>query len=232
MKVTLVSHPIVAPEFYDRLKGTEMGEREQSLGSPYVDDADLVPEAAGRVCYDSFDLPNPATRDNADYLANIRRQLHFSVLEHSNFTFHVAEVSRALLAEITRHRHLSFSVRSQRYCWEGDSQMVIPSALLGDDARDLQVRILKLQGEAKELYGDVVGHLMANGFKRKEAHDAARYVLPEGTHTEFYVTGNGRAWLEFLAKRDSPHAAQEIRELAGLIKWELCQVAPGMFTSD
>src|SRR5690606_30569248 len=107
MKVTLVSHPIVTPEFYDRLKGTEMGEREISFRHPYVDDADLVPEAAGRVCYDSFDLPNPATRNNADYLANIRRQLHFSVLEHSNFMFHVAEVSRALLAEITRHRHLS-----------------------------------------------------------------------------------------------------------------------------
>lgn len=229
MKVTLVSHPIVAPEFYDRLKGTEMGEREISFRHPYVDDADLVPEAAGRVCYDSFDLPNPATRDNADYLTNIKRQLHFSVLEHSNFTFHVAEVSRALLAEITRHRHLSFSVRSQRYCWEGESKVVIPEVLVGTDLDEL---IEEIHDAARHAYRIIVRRLLDNGLKRKEAHDAARYVLPEGTHTEFYVTGNGRAWLEFLAKRDSPHAAQEIRELAGLIKWELCQVAPGMFTSD
>src|SRR5690606_34030555 len=143
-----------------------------------------------------------------------------------------------LLAEISRHRHLSLSVRSQRYCDEGGSEWVVPEILrsveVGDEVVDLWLwdRIKSLHEVSRTLYKDIVRYLTSQGVTRKEAHDAARYVLPEGTCTEFYVSGNGRAWLEFLSKRDSDHAAQEIRELAGLIKWELCQVAPGMFTSD
>lgn len=231
MKVTLVGHTQLTSEFYARLRDVTMGLRERSFATPYVEDPDLLAEAAGRVCYDSFDLPNPATFNNADYLANIRKQMHFSVLEHSNFTFHVAEVSRALLAEITRHRHLSFSVRSQRYCDERDSGYVFPE-LLEQVSPDLQEALAHQFGAARHLYAQVVDELKEQGVKRKEAHDAARYVLPEGTHTEFYVTGNGRAWLEFLAKRDSPHAAQEIRWLASCVLGELEQVAPGMFTSE
>src|SRR5699024_12876333 len=44
-------------------------------------------------------------------------------------TFYLTGVSRALLAEITRHRHLSFSVMSQRFVDESDANIVIPPAV-------------------------------------------------------------------------------------------------------
>lgn len=57
---------------------------------------------------------------------------HYSVLEHINFTFYVKDVSRALLAQISRHRHISMSCRSQRYCSEDGFKYVNP--FTGEDA--------------------------------------------------------------------------------------------------
>ncbi|WP_426717070.1 FAD-dependent thymidylate synthase, partial [Corynebacterium auriscanis] len=70
---------------------------------------------AGRSCYGSWSRPNEATRKDHDYLSRtLFDQGHFSILEHASATFYLTGVSRALLSEFTRHRHLSFSVRSQR----------------------------------------------------------------------------------------------------------------------
>ena len=54
---------------------------------------------------------------------------HHSVLEFANFTFHITGVSRALLAQLTRHRHAGYAVRSQRYCSEDGFDYVIPPTI-------------------------------------------------------------------------------------------------------
>ncbi|MDX8383534.1 MAG: FAD-dependent thymidylate synthase, partial [Ghiorsea sp.] len=51
---------------------------------------------------------------------------HYSITEHASASFHIEGVSRSLLAQITRHRQLSFCVRSQRYCKEGEFKFVTP----------------------------------------------------------------------------------------------------------
>lgn len=244
MNVNLVASTTATPEMYQRIGETEMGARERgafdddpNVPPPaWVEDSELLAEAAGRVCYDSFGLPNPATRENAAYLANIKDQRHFSVLEHASFTFHVEGVSRALLAELTRHRHLSFSVRSQRYCDEWSSHIVMPRVLAEHASHsavaDAMEQVRALHARAGDVYQNVQAALKAAGVdKRKVRNDAARYVLPEGTCTEFYVSGNARAWLEFLDKRDSPHAAEEIRMMAQKVRDLLTGVAPNVFTS-
>lgn len=48
---------------------------------------------------------------------------HLSIYEHINFTFHIQGVSRSLLAQLSRHRHISLSVRSTRYCNSGNIQI-------------------------------------------------------------------------------------------------------------
>ena len=53
---------------------------------------------------------------------------HESVLEHANFTFEICNVSSILLAQLTRHRFFSFSVRSERYCG-GSKDYVIPPTI-------------------------------------------------------------------------------------------------------
>ena len=54
------------------------------------------------------------------------RSGHHSVLEHANYTFEITGVSRALLAQLTRHRHASYSVESQRYVKYDDLDFVAP----------------------------------------------------------------------------------------------------------
>src|SRR5690606_39417836 len=65
------------------------------------------------ICYRSFNRPNPKTATNEGYLNHILEVGHESVLEHSSATFYI-EASRSVLTELERHRHLSFSVVSQR----------------------------------------------------------------------------------------------------------------------
>src|SRR5690606_23027885 len=110
-KVTLVGQPqIVDAGWLKRLESPH-----EDLGG--VADPDLIYEQAGRGCYRSWHKPSPERRTNKDYLGkSILAHHHYSVIEHGMYTFEIEGVSRALLAEFTRHRHLSFSVESLRYC--------------------------------------------------------------------------------------------------------------------
>jgi thymidylate synthase (FAD) len=184
---------------------------------------DALAEAAGRICFKSFARPNPATASNDGYMRNILSQGHYSVLEHSSVTFLVRDVSRALLTELTRHRHLSFSVVSQRYVDYANTEPVIPPAVRDNDAVHL-VRVA--YEEALETYTELVERLTAQGLKRKEAREAARCVLPNAAPVDMVVTGNLRAWRDVLGKRWHVAADAEIREFAGLVLGHLRDVAP------
>jgi thymidylate synthase (FAD) len=191
-----------------------------------VTDADFVAEFAGRACYKSWSKPNPATAANSDYLRNIIRQGHFSVLEHSSASFYVEGVSRALLVELERHRFLSFSVESQRYVDQAKShpEPVIPPALQSQP--DLIDDLREEYGRDLATYTMYVNQLEAQGFTRKEAREAARAKLPNATPVDFLVSGNLRAWRDVLRKRFHVAADAEIREFAGLILANLRIIAP------
>jgi thymidylate synthase (FAD) len=186
-------------------------------------DADAIAEAAGRICYKSFSRPNPKTASNDAYLANILAQGHYSVLEHSSVTFLVRGVSRALLTELTRHRHLSFSVVSQRYVDYSKTEPVIPPAMRGTE---LEKPFREDYAEALQAYDAGVKLLRARGLSRKEAREAARAVLPNAAPVDMVVTGNLRAWRDVLGKRWHVAADAEIREFAGLVLTHLRDVAP------
>ena len=185
--------------------------------------ADALAEAAGRICYKSFNRPNPRTARNADYLANILAQQHFSVLEHASVTFLVRDVSRALLTELTRHRHLSFSVVSQRYVDYANTEPVIPPAVRGTP---IESDMRATYAEALRDYQEFVEVLMEDGVPRKKAREAARGVLPNSAPVDMVVTGNLRAWRDVLGKRWHVAADAEVQEFAGMVLGHLRDVAP------
>jgi thymidylate synthase (FAD) len=187
---------------------------------------DALGEAAGRLCYKSFRRPNPATASNDGYMLNILRQGHYSVLEHSSASFLVRGVSRALLAELSRHRHLSFSVVSQRYVSYSDTEPVIPPAAEGTPA---ETAIANAYADALKRYEWLVEDLTARGLKRKQAREAARSVLPNAAPVDMVVTGNLRAWRDVLGKRWHVAADAEIKEFAGLVLGHLRSIAPNSF---
>lgn len=235
MRVTLIASTTLVP-----VSGTE--------GPPYLadrwlkgyfeDDADFLAEFAGRACYESWHRPNPKTASNDDYVKNIIRQQHFSVLEHASATFYVENVSRTLTHELVRHRHLSVSQRSQRsqrYVDEGNSGYVVPEPLqtisderLGDD-QTVRGAVEELHDRSTELYQNVVRILTDKGVPRKQAREAARSVLLGSTHTNLVVTGNHRAWREMLQKRWHVAADAEIRRLAGMLLLQLKGIAPNTY---
>src|SRR4029450_10421777 len=139
--------------------------------------------------------------------------------------------SRSLLAEITRHRHLSFSVVSQRYVDKSEARWItppaIPDVLTGGDP------VGKWSGEldhdVRRIYLELVRLLVETGLTRKQAREAARSVLPNATETKFIVTGNLRAWRDVLSKRLSPTADAEIQQLAQEILVQLQKLAPNTF---
>lgn len=186
---------------------------------------DLV-EFAGRACYQSFHKPNEATRSNHDYLRNILTQGHESVLEHASASFYVQGVSRNMLLELERHRHLSFSVISTRFVDASKSMIVVPPAMRhmvgGKD-------MLPLDSDAIEVYNVAVKVLQDEGKTRKEAREAARWLLPGNLETKFVVTANMRAWRDVLKKRYHVAADAEIRQFAESVLQLLKDEAPNIF---
>lgn len=191
----------------------------------YPTDADDLAEKAGRLCYEAWTRLNPKTFTNKGYIKNILDLGHYSVLEHSSATFYIDGVTRAFLLELERHRHLSYSVVSQRYV-PGSSFTFVMHPVLIKLSAETKARIETLNADAHKLYEDVVAELTELGDGRKVARGAARTVLPEGTETRILVSGNMRAWLEVLWKRISPTADQEICEVSRMILNELMKIAP------
>ena len=188
-----------------------------------IADADLSSEEAGRLCYLSGHRPNPKTATNGSYLLNICHQRHYSVLGHASASFYIDEVSRNCTHEIIRHRWFTFSEMSQRYVdAEGFWMPGHPGlrALENEHKDRLQSDFL----DAKDSYREIVTELEGKGFTRKEARQTARCVLPGGTETKILMSGNLRAWRDFLAQRLAPGADLEIqsvaREIYGTLKGE------------
>ena len=62
---------------------------------------------------------------------------HHSTFEHAVFTFKIEDISRTCLAQLTRHRHASFSVRSQRYCDESEAEFITPPSIENNVSLDI-----------------------------------------------------------------------------------------------
>ncbi len=203
---------------------------------PWETDADggqALVEFAGRACYEAWDKPNPATATNEGYVRHVLEVGHLAVLEHSTVTMYVRGVSRAVAAQLVRHRHLSFSQLSPRHVPE-DAAVVEPAAIAADP--DLHQRFLAAADASLTAYADLLDGLEerfadAPGatLRRKQARQAARAVLPEALETRLVVTGNYRAWRHFVAMRGSEHADAELRQVALACLRELRSVAPHVF---
>ena len=105
-----------------------------------------------------------------DILTRIIKSGHMSVLEHASFTFGVEGVSRALLAQLTRHRIASFSVQSQRYVRfdKKTPDFVIPPKIAKDE------NLLNQYNEFLKISQDYYNKFLAAGIPAEDA----RYVLP------------------------------------------------------
>ena len=144
------------------------------------------------ICYDS-DPKNPL-----GLVQHLYRNGHLSVFEHIYFTFKIEGISRACSHQLVRHRHCSFTQRSQRYCSEGDFEYVAPLSIGDQNPFDAMMYT------AMENYESLLE------FAPKED---ARYVLPNACTTELYLSCNLRELIHIANERLCTRAQWEIREL-------------------
>ena len=160
-----------------------------------------------RLCYSKTTLDDlqerVSSQDQTEFIGRIMSMGHDSVLEHASFTFLIEDVSRVLLAQITRHRLASFSVQSQRYCGVDPTDVVIPQSIVDK----------RFAGSIKALLrhaNDVYQAMVQEGVPEEDA----RYFTFQAGKTRFLVTMNVRELRHFFRLRTCNRAQWEIRYLA------------------
>lgn len=138
---------------------------------------------------------------------------HLSVLEHCYASFLVT-CSVRVLGQLTRHRHLSFTCKSAR-----------------GSRFDTLVNPYTLGKVPLSTFN--VGCTYIDALKDEDTkEEQAAYFLPQGVETSLVVTGNFRAWYEYLPKRLCKRAMPEHRELAMTIQKCLADAAPEIFDKN
>lgn len=130
--------------------------------------------------------------------------------ESINLDFLVEDVSRSLLAQITRYRHATFMVKSQRYVkLDSDDEFIFPDLSYIKNKDNIE--------KCYDLFAGTSLHIKANylnltmlGAKPEDA----RAILLNATPTRFRIVCNLRSFLNFYEQRSTEHAQKEIRELA------------------
>lgn len=174
---------------------------------------DYICGEAAAICTDYKGSPLQA-------LQGAMKSGHESVAEHASFTFLIGGVSRALLAQITRHRMASFSVQSQRYVNINDMPVVIPPSIKNDDA--VLCAYENLMEQIKDFYHFAVGR----GIPREDA----RFATPQAACTMLTMTMNARELRHFFSLRCCNRAQWEIRALADEMLRLCREKAPVLFS--
>lgn len=213
----------------------------------YTPDAEKTIAAAAKLCYAKSDIDTLTENLTPEKVESFLKMLedlgHESPVEHASFTFAIEGVSRALLAQITRHRIASFSVQSQRYVSKTDFSYIIPPeidalpdareeyiAAMEEDARHYESLRQKLM--VKHYETNIAQGLPEAEAKRaaeKKANEDARFVLPNACDTRIIMTMNVRSLHNFFKLRCCTRAQWEIRELAIAMLKLVREVCPLLF---
>ena len=144
------------------------------------------------ICYDS----DP--KDPLKLVKHLYKNGHHSVMEHIYFTFKIEGISRACSHQLVRHRHCSFTQRSQRYCSEDGFDYIKPDTV-----------------NPIEFGADMVTlkHWYECYQKEGVPNEDARYILPNACTTSLYLSCNLRELIHIANERLCSRAQWEIREL-------------------
>lgn len=191
---------------------------------------------SAKLCYSDATIEDikvgVETKDVSKFIERLTSFGHMSPFEHASFTFGIEGVSRSLLAQITRHRIASFSVKSQRYVSagreEGCFNYVIPPSIveLGEEA----VEKFDKQMQQMQLWYNEWQMLL--GGSCEKSNEDARFVLPNSAETKMIVTMNARELMHFFHLRCCNRAQWEIREIAWQMLSLVINIAPNIFCAS
>ena len=196
----------------------------------HTPDAENTISMAARLCYSGAHIDELMKKtqkeDQAGFIQKLVDMGHLSPIEHVSFTYGVEGVSRALLAQLTRHRIASFSVQSQRYVSQTKQgiQYVVPPSIeqLGAEAmRAYEAQMNQMQAWYEE-WCDQLG---------AEKKEDARFVLPNACETRIVMTMNARELIHFFRIRCCQRAQWEICAMAWVMLGHALRIAPVLFSA-
>lgn len=172
---------------------------------------------AGLICTNSEEKIKDYVAE--DFITKLVSKGHESIIEHLNYNFRVDGVSRALLQEISRHRHISLSVKSSRWALK---------KFIGKSGRyDLSNNELQITDEGQEILNklnnisDELENLIKEGSEAGIANDILKYYIQESVLTKLILTLNARELLHIFKLRTQKNVLKEFRLLCKALYFAL-----------
>ena len=182
----------------------------------------ITPDAEKTILYCArVSNPNNQNSENTKLIDYCIKHGHWSVFEMAHMTVEI-ETSRAIAAQILRHRSFCFQEFSQRYA---QVQTYEKYEARSQDLKNRQNSINNMSEEDKEWFSEAQTYIAEMAFDKYEAalakgiaKEQARFLLPLSTSTKLYMCGNIRSWLHYLDLRCANGTQQEHQDIANAIK--------------
>ena len=186
----------------------------------------ITPDAEKTMAYIAR-VSNPSNQENDNYSGLLKyciKHNHWSVFEQSTMTLEI-ETTRAIAAQILRHRSFTFQEFSQRYAKSNELGKIQLPDLRRQDVKNrqnsiddldpfvkqkLEAQMITLFSSAQSLYNQMIDEGVAK--------ECARMVLPLCTPTRIYMTGSCRSWIHYINLRSAHGTQKEHMEIA-----EMCR---------
>ena len=180
-------------------------------------------------------VSNPNNEDNPDVGKLIRyliKHKHWSPFEMASMCVEI-HTTRAISAQILRHRSFSFQEFSQRYAIPTDTFATVLPELRRQDLKNRQNSIDDMESETQEYYQDRIDKHFRESVNLYEsllhsgvAKECARSVLPLNTVTRLYMSGTLRSWLHYVDLRGDNGTQKEHMQIARSIGDILSDTVP------
>ena len=172
-------------------------------------------------------VSNPSNQDNENYSGLLKyciKHNHWSVFEQSTMTLQI-DTTRAIAAQILRHRSFTFQEFSQRYAESHELGSIELPDLRRQDKKNrqnsiddldpfvqqkLEAQMITLFSSAQSLYNQMI--------EEGVAKECARMVLPLCTPTRIYMTGSVRSWIHYIELRSANGTQKEHMDIANECK--------------
>ena len=167
-------------------------------------------------------VSNPANQDNVDTGAKLLKYCiehgHWSIFETAGMTVEI-ETTRAIAAQLLRHRSFTFQEFSQRYARTTEKAATTKARMQDPKNRQSSLPCESdetawwwEQEQRRAFHAAEEAYAMA--LTKGIAKEVARMVLPLATPTRLYMTGSVRSWIHYLKARLDPATQLEHRQVA------------------
>ena len=186
----------------------------------------ITPDAEKTMAYIAR-VSNPANQENDNYSGLLKyciKHNHWSVFEQSTMTVEI-ETTRAIAAQILRHRSFTYQEFSQRYADAKLLETIELPELRRQDNKNRQNSIEDLDPKIVDKLNAQMNTLFSSAFslynqmlEEGVAKECARMVLPLCTPTRIYMTGSCRSWIHYINLRSANGTQKEHMLIAQAVK--------------